>query len=251
MKPLIIANWKCNPTTQKDAKNLFELVKKGIKNIKKAEVVICPPFIYLPLLGNLSLGGQDCFWEEKGPYTGEVSPEMLKNLGCEYVIIGHSERRKNFSETDEMVNKKLKKSLSAELSPIFCIGETSEERKNKKTESVLKREITEGLRGIAQEEVLKITIAYEPVWAISKGDPYQTKEIPTPENIKKISFYIKSLLSEIYNKKTAENIRIIYGGSANSENARGFIKEAGMQGLLVGGASLIAEEFVKLVKSVI
>jgi len=250
MKILIVANWKMNPVTVEQAKTLFGFVKKGIKNTKNAEVVICPPFIYLGILSGLSMGGQDSFWEEKGPFTGAISPEMLKNLGCEYVIIGHSERRENFLETDEMTNKKIKRALAAKLNPILCAGETAEERKNGQTESVLKREIMGGLKDISKEDVSRITIAYEPIWAISKGDPYQTKEIPTPDNIKKISFYIRGLLSEIYGQETVQNIRIIYGGSANSENARGFIKEAGMQGLLVGGASLVAEEFIKLVKNV-
>ena len=144
MKPLIVANWKMNPPTLKEAKLLFNSVKKGLKNIKNAKVVICPPFVYLPELQTtnykLHLGAQDCFWRKKGAFTGEISPLMLKNLGCEYTIVGHSERRA-LGETDEMINKKIKAALSMGLKPILCIGETFEERKKGKTLKVLKNQI--------------------------------------------------------------------------------------------------------------
>ncbi|GAI55200.1 unnamed protein product, partial [marine sediment metagenome] len=137
MKLIIVANWKCNPTTLKEAEKLFNSLKKRLKSVRKVEVVICPPFVYLSSfkfqVSSFRLGAQDCFWEDKGPYTGEVSPQMLKDMGCRYVIVGHSERRQVFKETDEMVNEKIKKILKTKLRPIFCIGETEEEKKAGKT----------------------------------------------------------------------------------------------------------------------
>ena len=240
MKPLIVANWKMNPTSLAETKRLFNSVKNGIKKIKKAEVVICPPFVYLSTFsqqyrrlvrGTVRLGGQDCFWEEKGAFTGEVSPAMLKNLGCEYVIIGHSERRRYFQETDEMINKKIKAALKVKLKPILCVGETEEERKNGKAEEILKRQIEKDLKEI---ESFNLIIAYEPVWAIGTGNSCGAGEAQN----------IKNFISGII-----PSVKILYGGSVNSGNSKEYIKEAGFGGLLVGGASLDAEEFSKIIKS--
>lgn len=249
MKSLIVANWKCNPTTQKEARKLFVLVKKGVKNIKKAEVVICPPFVYLFSVavgeGGLGFGSQNCLWEQKGAYTGEISPLMLKSAGCQYVIIGHSERRTYFGETDEIVNKKLKAALEVKLTPILCIGETKKEREEGGAENVLKKQIILAFGGIPVSKITKnFTVAYEPVWAIGTGNPCDTDEA------QKMRLLIRKIISEIYNRKISESIRILYGGSVNSKNAANYIKEAGFQGLLVGGASLVAEEFIKITKSV-
>jgi len=232
MKPLIVANWKMNPVKAKEAEELFNSVKHGVKDIESAETVICPPFIYLPLLKGLTLGAQDSYWEEKGAYTGEVSIAMLKEMGCKYVIIGHSERRKYFNETDEMVNRKVKTTLEAELIPIICIGETGEEREMDKTESVLEKEIKQGLDGV---DVSKIIIAYEPIWAIGTGNPCDIEEARR--------------MKEIIQKMVSKNIRILYGGSAKANNAEGYLKQAGFDGLLVGGASLDPKEFIKIVNS--
>ncbi len=226
MKPLIVANWKCNPTSLAEAKRLFNYVEKGVKNFKNVEVVICPPFPYLPMVGMASqsgvkLGGQDVFWEEKGAFTGEVSPLMLKNLGCQYVIIGHSERRRNFKETDKMVNKKLKAALKIGLRPILCIEKVSMVKKD--------------IRGISKNELKKIILAYEPAWAIGTGKPCSI------EKAKKMN----SLFRKILNKNV-----LLYGGSVNSQNARDFIKKAKFQGLLIGGASLNPQEFIKIVKNI-
>jgi triosephosphate isomerase len=247
MKPLIIANWKMNPVSLEEAKEIFSVLGGPASGWDKSsvEVVICPPFAWLAeghqqaTEGGFTLGAQNVFYEEKGAFTGEVSGEMLKNLGIEYVIIGHSERRKNFGETDEIVNKKIKKALEAGLKIIFCIGETEEERKAGKKNEVLQRQIQEGLKDVI--DIKDVNVAYEPVWAISNGDPYKTKELPTTEEVKEMSDYIRKFVKP--------DTRIIYGGSVNSENAIGYLKDAGMQGLLVGGASLDAEEFVKIVKS--
>ncbi len=251
MKPLIIANWKCNPITLTEAKELFNKIVKGVENIESVEVVICPPFTYISTFQHfnnptIKLGSQDCFWEEKGAYTGEVSPKMLKDLGCEYVILGHSERRRNLGETDEMINKKVKAALSAGLLPILCIGETKEQRESGKTEDILKEQIELGMSGILPDQVSKITIAYEPVWAISGGDPYKTEELPTPNGINKIFSLIKNIFSETYGDKGL--VKVIYGGSANAANSKSFLEVS--EGLLVGGASLKAEEFIKIIKNI-
>jgi triosephosphate isomerase len=242
MKNLVVANWKCNTTTAKEAKALFEKVKKGARN-KNAEVVICPPFVYLPLFKGLTLGGQNVFWEEKGAFTGEVSPFMLKDLGIDYVIIGHSERRKYFNETDEQINKKIKRALSARLKPILCIGETKEEWERGKKSEVLERQIKEDLKAVSRDEVKNIVVAYEPVWAIGTGNNCSVDE--TMSSV----LFIRKVVSKLYNREIAAKMRILYGGSVKSENSASYIKEAGTNGLLVGGASLNADEFIKIVKS--
>ncbi len=241
MKPIIIANWKMNPQSSKEANKLFEDIEKEIKDIKKAEIVICPPFVFLPSFTNIKKGAQDVFLEKGGAFTGEVSPLMLKDLGCEYVIVGHSERRKYFGETDEIINKKIKAALENNLTPIFCVGETEKEKEENRTEEVLKREIKGGLKGLGSFEV---TLAYEPIWAIGTGNACEVKTAAKMRGI------IKDILEESFGKGVSKT-PILYGGSVNSKNAAGYIKEAGFQGLLVGGASLDAKEFGKIVESVV
>ncbi len=243
MKPLVIANWKCNPVTTTEAKRLFNSVKEGLKNIKDVEVVICPPFIYLlALKANshkaIKFGGQNCFFE-KGPFTGEISPQMLKNLGCQYVILGHSERRA-LGESDEMINKKIKAVLKEGLKPILCIGEKDQEFKTKE----IKNQLRGALSIIKISDLENLIIAYEPVWAIGTKNPCDFKDA------KKANSSIREILAEFFGESMAKNILVLYGGSLNSEIAAGYIKESKMDGLLVGGASLDAEEFVKLVKKV-
>jgi len=221
-KPLIIANWKCNPSTREQAEHLFGTIKRETKNINGVKIVICPPFVWLPSLNGLSLGAQDCFWEKDGAYTGEVSPKMLKDLGCDYVILGHSERRKYLKETDEMINKKIKTALKSDLTPILCIENISQLKK--------------GTKDLLRKEQKKLIIAYEPVFAIGTGKPC------TPEKAKEMKTAIKKIINK--------DISIIYGGSVNSQNAADYIKMAGFQGLLVGGASLNPAEFIKVVKNV-
>lgn len=232
MKNLIVANWKLNPVTTKEAEELFNSIKEGIKDINNAGAVICPPFIFLSSLKGLPLGAQDCYWEEKGAYTGEISVEMIKELGCEYVIIGHSERRKYFNEKDEDVNKKVLKVLEVGLTPIICVGETEAERELDKTEDVLKEELEIGLANVL--DLSKIIIAYEPIWAIGTGNACDVEEAQR--------------MKEVIQKMTSKNIRILYGGSANASNIEGYLREAGFYGLLVGGASLKLDEFIKMVK---
>ena len=251
MKTLIVANWKMNPVNQKEAKNLFEAVKRGIKSVKntmpagrQVEVVICPPFVYLNLLKGLTLGAQNVFYKEKGAFTGEVSALQLHDSKVKYVIIGHSEARKYLNETDDVINKKIKECLHEKLKPILCIGETAEEKKIGKKAEVLEKQITEDLKGIVTKEIKNIVIAYEPVWAIGPGDNCSIDE--TMSSI----LFIRKVIFKLYNRAISDNIRVIYGGSVDGDNANSYIKNAGANGLLVGGASLHAEEFLKIIRSV-
>lgn len=255
-KILITANWKCNPITQREAEGLLREIKKGIRGIKNIEVVISTPFIYLPILlekilgkrrkrrGNtLKAGAQDCFWENSGAYTGEVSPLMLKDLGVEYVILGHSERRKYFGETNETIAKKTKAVLKNKLSPILCIGETKEKRNNKQVEKVLKGQLREALSPITEYRltISNLSITYEPVWSIGTGN------FCPPDEAKNALMFIRKELIKVLPKEMSQNIRILYGGSVNSKNARRYI-DAGFRGFLIGGASLIPQEFIKIIK---
>jgi len=227
MKPLIIANWKMNPSDPNQAKKLFGA-------FKELNAVICPPFCYLnskvlPTGAKFVLGAQNSHWEEKGAYTGEISPKMLKSLGVRYVILGHSERRIHFQETDEMINKKIKAVLKHHLIPVLCIGE----KEGEDAETVVSEQLQKDLDGIAQTEIKKIIIAYEPVWAIGTGN------FCSAEKAEKMLNFIR--------RKTAN--RILYGGSVNSKISKEYLK-IGFDGLLVGGASLNIKEFKKIVKNV-
>jgi triosephosphate isomerase len=240
MKSIIIANWKMNPKTLVEAKQLFNSIKNGIKNIKNIEVVVCPPFVYLSELGvknkesRIKLGAQDCFWKEKGAFTGEISPSMLKKLGCQYIILGHSERRKYLNETNEMINKKINAIINTKLKPILCIGETEEERNDKKTFEVLAKQLEKSFNHLPNKFLRNLIIAYEPVWAIGTGRACGVREARI------VNLFIKKALNK--------NIPILYGGSVNSKNALEYLKEENFQGLLVGGASLDASDFIKIIK---
>ena len=242
-KPLIAANWKMNKTigeTESFLKEFFGL----IKDVKDVEIVVAPPFTSLYVASlllkntNVLLSSQDMFYEEKGAYTGEISPIMLKDIGCSYVIVGHSERRQYFNETDEIVNKKIKAARLHDLKVIFCIGESLEERENGMTYDVLKREIDIGLNDVSPEGIV---IAYEPIWAIGTG------RTATPEQAQDAHKYIRERLSLIY-KDAAQNIRILYGGSVTPENIDSLMACDDVDGALVGGASLKADSFAKIVK---
>ncbi len=239
MKTLIVGNWKCNPTSQKEALELFNSIKNGVKNTK-AEVVICPPFLYLSQLKGLTMGAQNVFFKENGAFTGEVSPLMLKDLGIKYVILGHSEVRQHLHETDEIINKKVKEVLAVKLTPIICVGEKQGQDKP----AVLEQQVLGALKNVLAKDVKNMVIAYEPVWAIGSG-----KNCSIEETMGSLLF-IRKIISKIYNKNLAFGMKIIYGGSVNSSNAFIYIKDAGANGLLVGGASLDAKEFIKIVKLV-
>ncbi len=253
MKPYIIANWKMNPEKMVEAKKLFSFIKKGLGNSRKARVIICPPFVYLSELEKifasdnknycLKFGAQNVFWEKKGSYTGEISPGMLKAINVKYVIIGHSERRRYFQETDEMINKKIKSALSNKLKPILCIGETKKERERGETRSVLKRQLSIALSRVPFSKTNPPLIAYEPIWAIgSEGSPCDTKEA---ENI---ALFVRKTISKIYNKEIGEKTAIFYGGSVNSNNYKQYLSGKLLNGLLIGRASLNADDFIKIAK---
>lgn len=233
MNKIIIANWKMNPQTEEEAINLAQ--DSDVEGL-----IICPPFPFLPAVKNsirkATLGAQDMFWEESGAYTGEVSGPELQDLGVEYVIIGHSERRKNLSETDEMVAKKMEAAIRNDLVPILCIGETKEERDNNKTKEVLTRELTVGL-GLIKNYTGEVIIAYEPIWAIGTGIP------DTPENIIEMIQLIKETTEGF-----KSDSKVIYGGSVNSDNAEQFLQHEEIEGALVGGASLRSDEIKNIIK---
>jgi len=239
MNPLIIGNWKCNPVDSKKAKKLFLEIKKALPKKLKAKIVICPPFIYLRDLINrgLEIGAQDCFFED-GAFTGQISVSMLKNLGCRYVIVGHSEKRA-VGEKDKMVNLKIKSCLEKRLIPIFCIGETLKQKKSNQTSKILKRQLVKGLKGIIKKDIEKIVIAYEPVWAIGAGKACD------PEIAKVTKMIIKKYLREFY--KT-DNVKIIYGGSVDAKNVSEY-EEAGMEGYIIGGMSLKPKEFIAILNN--
>jgi triosephosphate isomerase len=250
-KFFIIANWKMNPQTLKDAERLFGAVEKNTKNSENVKVVICMPSVYLGLLsasaqGGLAFGSQNCFWEQQGPYTGEVSPAMLKSVGCEYVILGHSERREILGENEEIVNKKLKAVLAVGLTPILCIGEKENEKEQMK--GVLESQLAGCLRDIKAGQIPKIIFVYEPVWAISTSGG----QFCSPDYAFGAGLLIKRFLIDRYGKYIGNKAKIIYGGSVNAKekNTVMYIKEAKMDGTLIGAASLKAEEFGKIIKSV-
>ena len=253
-KILIIANWKCNPSTQKEAEHLFTAVKKGIKKSDKTGIIICPPFPYLSLFkkktNTIQLGAQNCFWEDKGAFTGEVSSLMLKDIECKYVIIGHSERRNYFKESDVEINRKIKSVLKNRLKPILCVGEKDRDSFNpeghpiNEMSLIVGEQIKKGLADISQTKIPDIIIAYEPIWAIGTGLPC------LPDDAMKAALLIKKTLTGLYNRSTAERVKIIYGGSVVSQNAIDYIKEANMDGLLIGGASLNANEFTKIINKI-
>ena len=257
-KKLIIANWKMNPTSRKEAEQLFDKVTRGVKGVKNVEVVFCPPFVYLALAKqalNVKLGGQNCYFEQKGTYTGEVSPVMLKEVGCKYVIVGHSERKKYFGETDEIINKKVKAALKAGLDVVLCIGEDSRDSFDtrghwtRELDPVLKDQIRGALAGVSKSQVERIVVVYEPVWAIGSGKT-NAGDAATPDDVFSAKIFIKKTIGDMYDRKTADKIRVLYGGSTDSKNAEGFIRDGQADGLLVGGSSLKADEFVKMVKSI-
>ena len=239
-----------NPFTQKETIRLFSSLKKGLKNIKKTEVVICPPFVYLPMLlkssgsirRKIDFGAQNCFWEEKGAFTGEVSPKMLKDFGVKYVILGHSERRKIIGETDEVITKKILEALKFGLQPILCVGETKEERETGKTFKVLEKEIKQDLKKVPKTKIGRIILAYEPIWAIGSGNSCSVR------NALNAILFLRKVISQTFNKKTGRTISILYGGSINSQNAADFLEEQWINGLLVGGASLDPKEFLRILK---
>lgn len=246
MKNLIAGNWKMNKTV-KEAISLVTNLKKQLKDVNGVEILVCPPFTALCEVNdvlknsNIEIGAQNVFYEDKGAYTGEISAIMLKNVGCSYVIAGHSERRQYFNETDDIVNKKLKKSLENEMKVILCVGESLEEREKGEHRNMVEKQVRKCLKGVKKEEMDNVVIAYEPIWAIGTG------KTATPKEAQEMHSFIRSLLGMIFNEETAKETRILYGGSVKPSNIKELMKEEDINGALVGGASLDAEKFVELV----
>ena len=253
-KPIIAGNWKMN-LLQADAKALFEGIKSFTKDFTAQQlptVVIAPVFTSLNVVetercncgcggDKIAIAGQNCHWEKSGAFTGEVSVEMLADAGCSYVIIGHSERRQYFSETDEMINKKAKAILAGGLIPIICCGETLEQRESGQTEAIVTSQIEKALEGVSAEDLEKIIVAYEPIWAIGTG------KTATKEDANNTIMEIRKKIAEIYGQNEANGVIIQYGGSVKSSNAKELFEMSDIDGGLVGGASLKSEEFAKIV----
>ncbi len=237
----------------KDIKETFDFLLPLKNNLigqnLQVEVVVCPPFTSLFIASellketNIKLGAQNMFYEVEGAFTGEISPKMLKSVKCEYVILGHSERRRYFYETDEIVNKKVKKALEFGLKPIICIGETLEERESGETFKVLEKQVKGTLNGLTAEQIKEIVIAYEPVWAIGTG------KNATPEQAQSAQKFIREFVSGLFNSDVAQSLTIQYGGSVTPENAYSLLSQPDVDGALVGGASLKIDSFLKIIRA--
>ncbi|AKN33389.1 Triosephosphate isomerase [Clostridium carboxidivorans P7] len=244
-KAIIAGNWKMNNTVEEGLKLVEEL--KGLVKDAKCDVVVCPSFVCLDAVlkavkgSNIKVGAQNMYFEEKGAFTGEVSPSMLEKMGVNYVIIGHSERRQYFNETDETVNKKVKKAFEHNLIPIVCCGETLEEREKNVTEEVLGRQIKLDLEGLTNDQVETLVVAYEPIWAIGTG------KTATDEQANETIAYIRSVIASMYGKESAEKTRIQYGGSVKPATIKAQMAKSDIDGALVGGASLKAADFAAIV----
>ena len=245
--PFIAGNWKMNKSVA-EAIDLVRQLKADLSGVEGVEVAVAPPFTALYAVqrelqgSSIRLAAQNLFWEEKGAFTGEIAPLMLKEVGCHYVILGHSERRQFFGETDETVNRKIKAALSQGLKVIFCIGETLKEREEGKTFSVIEKQVTGGLKDISKVEMRSIVVAYEPVWAIGTG------KTATREQAEEVHRFIRKKLEGLYSKEIAEGVRIQYGGSVTPENIKGLMGQENIDGALVGGASLKSDTFSKIVR---
>ncbi len=244
-KKVIAGNWKMNMLPN-EAIAFIEQITPMVKDTEN-EVILCVPYIdlFYSLLSaqktNIKIGAQNMHWEEKGAYTGEVSGQMLKSIGVEYVIIGHSERRQYFAETDETVNKKVKAALSNGLKPIICVGETLEQREQGKAEEIITKQTMLALEGLAKEQMENVVLAYEPIWAIGTG------KTATSEDANNSIKSIRNKVAELYGQEVAEKITILYGGSVKADNAKELFSTTDIDGGLVGGASLKVEEFSKIV----
>jgi triosephosphate isomerase len=246
-KPIIAGNWKMNKTVG-EARELVTALKGKVADVTDVEIVVGPTFTVLMAVAevikgsNIKLAAQDMYWEESGAFTGEISPLMVKDVGCHYVIIGHSERRAYFSETNETVNKKVKAAHAHSLMPIVCVGEKLEERESGVTKDVVKDHVVNGLAGLTEKQMLKTVIAYEPVWAIGTG------KTATPDQAQEVHKFIRELLADLYSSSVAEAVRIQYGGSVKPNNVAELMAKPDIDGGLIGGASLDADSFTQIVK---
>lgn len=246
-KPLMAGNWKMHKNIPEAIAMVKEL-KPLISDVKDVDILICPVFTAIYPLSNevkgsnIKIGAQNVYWEPKGAFTGELAVSMLSDAGCSFVIIGHSERRQYFCETDETVNKRTKATLDAGLIPIVCVGETLQERESDNTFKVIEKQVKDGIKNFSKEEAEKIVIAYEPVWAIGTG------KTATPQQAQEVHEFIRKIYSEMYGSDIANKVRILYGGSVKPDNVSELMKQKDIDGGLVGGASLEASSFAKLVK---
>jgi triosephosphate isomerase len=245
--PLIVGNWKMHGTLS-EARALATALRDGLKRPGRVEVAVCPPYTALPVVGEIltgspiALGAQNCHHAPSGPHTGEVSPPMLVELGCRFVICGHSERRREMGETDEQIKLKVAAALAHTLTPILCVGETGEERRQGLTFTTVEGQLRAGLAGLEPAALSRCVLAYEPVWAIGTGlnaSPGQAAEVHG---------YLRGLLSEVSSKETAQSVRILYGGSVKADNADVLLAEQEIDGALIGGASLAAPGFIAIVR---
>ena len=251
MKKLIAANWKMNKNSE-EATSFIKELKQLISDEKNVEVVIFPPFTLLREMKNLirnssiKIGAQNMFCESSGAFTGEISPLMLKDAGCEYVILGHSERREIFYEKDSLINKKVVSALKNSLVPILCVGENSEQKNQGKAKEIIESQLKNCLKDISKDDISKISIAYEPVWAISRGNP--NHKAATAQDAEEGHKFIRKVIATSYEKFTAKKMRIIYGGSMKPENAKELLAMPDINGGLVGNASLDAKSFAEIIK---
>ncbi len=246
-KKIVAGNWKMYKDKSETIELISQLKEKLSSYTPEVEIIICPPYTSIELAGELIknskifLGAQNMHSEIEGAFTGEVSGKMLKSFGVEYVILGHSERRSYFKETDEFINQKIKRAIEFDIKPIFCLGETLEERENGKTFDVVENQLTKGLSGISRIDLEKVVVAYEPVWAIGTG------KTATPEQAQEVQSFLRTKISELYDSEIASKVRILYGGSVKPENAKDLFKQPDIDGGLIGGACLKADSFYQII----
>ncbi len=247
-KPLVAGNWKMYKLVG-EATAIVNELKPLVAGVSNVDIVVCPVFTSLYAVGqvlagsNIEMGGQNCYLKENGAFTGEVSPQMLKDAGCAWTILGHSERRQYFNESDEFLNEKLHFALASGLKVMFCIGETLEERESGKMNDVLVRQVTRGLQGVSEVDFARVSVAYEPIWAIGTG------VTATPEQAEEAHAFVRSLVSDQFGATIAEGLRIQYGGSVKPDNAAELMAKPNVDGALVGGAALKADSFAAIIKA--
>jgi len=248
-KKFIIGNWKMHTATA-DAARLAKAVVDGVGTEQQVVIAICPPFTYLALVGEIlkgsyvSLGAQNLYPEKDGAFTGEISPTMLLDVGCRYVILGHSERRHILGESDAFINQKVLIALGASLNVILCVGETLDQRKTGQTETVLDRQLVQGLAGLSADNLPRLIVAYEPVWAIGS-----TGHHATPDQVQQAHTFIRRRFGDLFGEKAAQLLPIQYGGSVKPDNAAAFLSQPDVDGALLGGASLEADQFIAIVRA--
>ncbi len=248
--PIIAGNWKMNKDIR-EAKELASDLRDRLSSLSGVRIVLCPPFISLPVVSSviegstLELGAQNMHWEKEGAFTGEISAQMLLAVGCKYVILGHSERRILFDETNQMINKKIKSAMDAGLIPLICVGETLKERERGVTQEIVEDHVRGGYQDLTKENAVKTVIAYEPVWAIGTG------RTATPQQANDVHIFIRNLLSRMYDRKTADSINVLYGGSVKPDNSKELLSQSDIDGALVGGASLEIDSFERITRSII